>query len=238
MTLGRRTVLFAALAGMLLIGILIGNTYGRQVIEVDAAAIEFRLNEIERGLGERLGAAEREQAVSAYIDEHVLARVARQRGFDDDDRIRGILSQKMLRLLASTALEPSEADLRTYYERNQSRYASTESMTAERWSVSGGVRSRQAVVERVTPTELALAFGDRVAQAAAEAAIGDAVPVDRDSGGDELVIVARFPPGVPPPFESIRHQVRFDWLAEHEKALLKQRVADLRGKYVVRLRRQ
>jgi hypothetical protein len=230
-----RTVLFAALAAMLFVGIIIGNFYAREVIEVDAAAIDFRISEIERGQGTRLSAAAREQAASAYIDEHVLARVARRRGFDDDDRIRGILSQKMLRLLASAAVEPTDADLRTYYARNQARYASTEAVTAERWSHIDGVRSRQAVIERVTPTELALAFGDRIAQATLQAAIGDAVVLDHGSVRDELVVVARFPPGVPPPFESIRHHVRFDWRVEHEEALLKRRIAELRAGYEVRV---
>jgi hypothetical protein len=234
--LRHRAVLVAALAAMLFIGIAIGRSSHREVIEIDQAAIDFRIGEIERGRGTPLTAAERDQAASAYIDEHVLARVARRRGFEDDDRIRGILYQRMLQVLASDAPDPSEADLRAYYARNQSRYASSESMTAERWSVVDGVRARQAVLERVTPTELALAFGDRTAHAVARAAIGEAVSLDRGAAAMEsLVVVARFPPGAPPPFESIRLQVRFDWRVEHDEALLKNRVAELRDQYVVRV---
>lgn len=231
-----RTLLVAALAAILFIGVAIGRTTAREVIAVDRTAIEFRISEIERARGTKLTGSERDQAASAYIDEHVLARVARARGFDDDDRIRGILYQRMLQVLTSNAPDPSEAELRDYYTRNRSRYAAAESMTAERWSVVDGVRTRQTVLERVTPTELALAFGDRIAQQAADAAIGDAVSLDRGAGAQEsLVIVERFPPGAPPPFESIRLQVRFDWRVEHDEALLKQRVADLRDQYVVQV---
>lgn len=231
-----RTLLAAALAAILFIGIAIGKSTAREVIEVDQTAIEFRISEIERGRGTTLSMAERDQAASAYIDEHILARVARRRGFDDDDRIRGILYQRMLQVLTSDTPDPSEAELRDYYRRNQARYASSASMTAERWSVVDGVRTRQAVLERVTPTEVALAFGDRVAQQAANAATGDSVSLDRGAGSHEsLVIVERFPPGAPPPFESIRLQVRFDWRVEHDEVLLKQRVAELRDEYVVRV---
>ena len=231
-----RGVLVASLAAMLFIGIAIGNSYGREVIEIDRAAIEFRISEIERGRGARLTDIERDEAASAYIDEHVLARVARRRGFDDDDRIRGILYQRMLQVLVNGAAEPSEMELHDYYARNQARYASSESMTAEHWSVVDGVRTREAVLERVTPTELALAFGDRIAQQAAEAAIGHPVSLDRRAGAKEwLVVVERFPAGAPPPFESIRLQVRFDWRVEHDEALLKERVAELRNRYAVRV---
>lgn len=234
--LGQRTLLVAALGAMLLTGIAIAKSYGRDVIEIDQAAIEVRIGEIERGRGTRLTAAERQEAASAYVDEHVLARVARRRGFDDDERIRGILYQKMLQLLATGAPDPSEADLRAYYARNQARYAAAESMTAERWSVVRGVRTRQAVLERVTATELALAFGPRTAEAAGRAAVGAPVPLDRGAGGEEwLVVVERFPAGTPPPFESVRYQLRFDWRAEQDEALLKHRVAELRDQFVVRV---
>jgi hypothetical protein len=233
---GQRTLLVAALGAMLLAGIAIAKSYGRDVIEIDQAAIDFRISEVERGRGTRLTPVERDEAASAYIDEHVLARIARSRGFDDDDRIRGILYQKMLQLLASDAADPSDADLRAYYERNQARYASSESMTAEHWSVVDGVRTRQAVFERVTPAELAFAFGARSAEAAGRVAVGESVTLDRGTGREEwLVVVERFAPGVPPPLESIRQQVRFDWRAEHDEALLKQRVAELRNEYVVQV---
>ena len=234
--LGKRSLLVAALGAMLLTGIAIAKSYGRDVIEIDQAAIDFRINEIERGRGTRLTPAERDEAASAYIDEHVLARVARRRGFDEDDRIRGILYQKMLQLLASDGAEPSDDDLRAYYVRNQARYASSESMTAEQWSVVDGVRTRQAVFERVTPAELAFAFGARTAEAAGRVAVGEALTLDRGTERKEwLVVVERFAPGAPPPLDSIRQQVRFDWRAEHDEALLKQRVAELRDQYVVRV---
>ena len=234
--LGQRTLLVAALAAMLLVGIAIAKSYGRDVIEIDQAAIDFRISEIERGRGTRLTEGERHEAAVAYMDEHVLARAARRRGFDDDDRIRGILYQKMLQLLANDAPDPSESDLRAYYERNQARYGSSESMTAEHWAIVDGVRTRKAVLERVTPTELAFAFGARTAERAGRAVVGETVTLDRGAEGKEwLVVVERFPPGAPPPFNSIRQQVRFDWRAEQDEKLLKQRVAELRDQYVVRV---
>jgi hypothetical protein len=231
-----RLGVIAMLAALLATGIAIGQSYGRDVIEIDQAAIDFRIREIERGRGTRLSPPEREQAASAYIDEHVLARVAARRGFDDDDRIRGILSQKMLQLLASSAPDPTDEELRAYYARHQARYATSESMTAEHWIAADGAHEKRSVLERVTPTELAFTFGDRVAAEAASAALGAEVALAGGSPAREwLVIVARFAAGTPPPFESIRHHVRYDWRAERDEALLKSRVAELRNDYEVRL---
>ena len=232
----KRTLLVAVLGVTLFVGIAIAKSYARDVIEVDQAAIDFRISEIERGRGARLTDAERHEAAIAYMDEHVLAQVARRRGFDDDDRIRGILYQKMLQLLANDAPDPSESDLRAYHARNQARYAASESLTAEHWSVVDGVRTRKAVFERVTPTELAFAFGARAAEQAGRAAGGETITLDRGVLGQEwLLVVQRFPPGTPLAFESVRQQVRFDWRAEQDEVLLKQRVAELRNHYVVRV---
>jgi hypothetical protein len=83
---------------------------------------------------------------------------------------------------------------------------------------------------------LAFAFGPRVAEAVGRAAIGDVVRLNGSRGVDEsLVIIERFAPGTAPPFDSIRHQVSFDWRAEHDEARLKQRVGELRDQFVVRV---
>ncbi len=45
----------------------------------------------------------------------------------------------------------------------------------------------------------------------------------------------RLDAGPPPPFESIVGQVRFDWMTEHEEPYLRERVAELRQRYRVRV---
>jgi hypothetical protein len=229
------TLHFAAVAGLLFVTTAVVNRT-REVVEIDQQAIEWRIKEIERGRGAPLSASERLLAERAYIDEHVLARVARERGLDSDDRIRGILSQKMLQVLSATAIQPTDADLLAYYEQNRARYTLPSTVTAERWVEKGGRRLQQMTLERVTNTDLMLAFGEKAASAAFDTRIGHSIgPFPTASGEEWLRVIARAPSEEPPPLTTIREQVRFDWMAEREVDLLKQHIAELRDTYSIKL---
>src|SRR5688572_26799751 len=147
------------------------------VVEVDRGAVERRIRQLERARGSSLPGPERQLAEAAYIDEQILAREARARGFDDDERIRGILSQKMLHLMSADVPQPTDAELRAYYEENRARYGRGPAVTVEAVHVPARLgRQRDAVLDRaaiaaaapgartvltaVTLSELTWSFGD------------------------------------------------------------------------------
>ena len=81
------------------------SSAGREVIEIDRQEIAWRIQQIERDTP--LSEEERRLAELTYIDEQILAREARILGFDDDQRIRSILSQKMLHILRGGVIQPT-----------------------------------------------------------------------------------------------------------------------------------
>jgi hypothetical protein len=220
------TVHFAVGAALLFVFAAMLKPRAADVVEIDRVEVELRIKEIERGRGSALTSEERALAESAYIDEQVLARAARSRGLDDDERIRGILYQKMLQVLSSSVIQPSEAELQTFYAERGARYARPATVTVEEFAERADGPSQPSVLERVSERELSWAFDDRTAASIMRAAAGERVGRFR--------VIERFEPAPPPPFESIRAQIRFDWIAEKEEQLLKTRVQELRQQYAVR----
>lgn len=235
-----------ALAALLLFGIAeVMDVLRPQIVEIDPREMEWRIEQLERGQGFVLDDAERARAEQAYIDEQILAREARVRGLDDDQRIRSILSQRMLHVLSAGSIQPSEAELRAYYQQHQARYARQPSINAELIIVPEGrtdMRSQvgdgslnRSTLTGVTRNDLALAFGEDVATSLLQAEPDDWVgPYGTEEGERWFRIRETMDSGPPPPYESILGQLRYDWITEREEELLKDRLGELRERYSVR----
>ncbi len=226
----------------------------RPVVQVDRGAVERRIQQLERARGSSLPIGERQLAEAAYIDEQILAREARVRGFDDDERIRGILSQKMLHLLSGDVPQPTDAELRAYYAENRARYRRGAAVTVEAVHVPAKLARRRqgavldpasiAVAERDTRTtltavtlgELTWSFGDATARQVFAAPTDTWVGPHESAGGEQWFrVIDRTEATEAASLDTIREQVRFDWMAEKEEALLRARVTDLRKRYAVQL---
>ena len=248
------TLHFAALAGALFIVSVLFKWVARPEIVIDSTAVRLRIAEIERGRGTRLSADERRQAENAYVDEQALAREARLRGFDDDDRIRSILYQKMLHVLSGEVAPPSNAELAAYYLENRERYAAPEAaslddvLVSAKRTISVDIRDpgrleelartgqlTRTTISHATLAELTWTIGEQRAEAVFRARPGDWLgPEPTEQGERWLHIIGRFDAAPPPPLESIRDQLRFDWISKREAELLKERIATLRGRYTIK----
>ena len=226
----------------------------REVIEIDRQEVAWRIQQIEGDTP--LSEEERRLAERSYIDEQILAREARILGFDDDQRIRSILSQKMLHILSGGVIQPTEAELRAYYKENELRYVRGPSVTVDEVVVMAGgsgtlppelgtgldverfaenERLRHAVLTEVTIDDLSLVFGPETAAKVFEAEPGVWVGPQRTALGEHWFRVTdRFDEVIPPAFDAILGQVRFDWIGEKEEALLQERIAELRELYSVK----
>jgi hypothetical protein len=226
------TVHFAVIAACLFGVAAAARALNRPVIEIDRRAIEARVQQVERSRGSALSVEERQLAEAAYVDEHILAREARARRLDEDGRIREILYQKMLQVLSGEAPQPKDAELRAYYEENQGRYARPAAVTVEAFVV--GARPRRTQLTRVSLSELTWSFGDTTARMVFGAETGARIgPHESAEGEYWFRIVDRIPATDAPPLETIREQVRFDWMAKKEQSLLQKRIAELRPRYNV-----
>jgi hypothetical protein len=247
------TLHFAIIAAGLFGISFVTQSLRRPVVEVDRGAVERRIQQLERARGSSLPIGERQLAEAAYIDEQILAREARVRGFDDDERIRGILSQKMLHLLSGDVPQPTDAELRAYYEENRARYGRGAAVTIEAVHVPAQLaRRRQDAVlapasiavaapgarttlTAVTLGELTWSFGDATAQLVFAAPTGKWVGPHESADGERWFrVIERTAATDAPALETISEQVRFDWMGEKEEALLRARVTDLRKRYAVR----
>jgi PPIC-type PPIASE domain len=247
------TLHFALLAALLFVVAAVAKSLNRPVIEIDPRSMEFRTRQLERGRGAPLNDSERKIAENAYVDEQILAREARVRRLDDDEKIRAILYQKMLHILSSDVPQPTDAELRAYFDENRSRYAGRPSVTVEDVFVPERLRRatfatgrhpdfravegllRRNVLTRVTEGELIWSFGEETAAMVFGAETGSWVGPHPSADGDHWFRVIDRTKGTDaPPLDTIREQVRFDWMAQKEEGLLEARVAELRQRYSVR----
>jgi hypothetical protein len=242
-TLREPTVHFALLAALLFLAGAAVKSFRAPVVVIDRAEVELRIHQLERGRGAPLSDEERRMAESAYVDEQILAFEARARGLEDDARIRGILYQKMLHVLSSEVREPTESELRAYYEENCSRYARRPAVTAEAIVVPIGSDAEaiareergRTLLDGVTEGELAWSYGEKTAAMVFGAEPGRWVgPHLADDGERWFRVVERIQEEKAPAFDTIREQVRFDWMAEKEEALLRARIGEIRQRYGVR----
>jgi hypothetical protein len=247
------TLHFALLAACLFLMGAAAKSWNRPVVEIDPGSVDGRIRELERGRGRPLNDTERRIAEEAYVNEQILAREARARGLDDDERIRAILYQKMLQILSSDLPRPTDAELRAYFEQNHARYARRPAVTVEDVFVPDRLRPerlevrfdpdsvelqgrlRRAVLTRVTAGELAWSFGEKTAALVFDAEIESWVGPHRSADGEHWFrVIERLAGGDAPPLEEVREQVRFDCMAEREQPFLKERVAEIRRLYSVR----
>jgi hypothetical protein len=241
------TLHFALLAAALFLAGAAARSWNRPVVEVDPRSVEARIRQLEVGRGRSLDENERRLAEIAYLDEQILAREARARQLDDDERIRAILYQKMLQILGSDVARPTDAELLAYFEENRTRYARRPMVTAE--DVVVRVRSapaleprdhlRRRVLTRVTEGELAWSFGEETAAMVFGAQGGSWVGPHRSAEGDHWFrVLDRIEGGDAPALEAIREQVLFDCMDQKQEAFLQERIAEIRERYSVRFKKE
>ena len=239
-------VLFAASAAL--------ESSRGNVITIDRVQIEVRIAELEAIRGAPLTREERQIVEDAYIDEQVLVREALDMGLEADRRIDDILVQKMLHVLSGDVIQPTEDELREFYEANRSSYTSELTLTIEEVVIAAASPSagdrvaqlragasaqeladspdvRSSVLRQVTRGDIARLFGPVTAElilsANTEGWIG---PHETVRGQHWFRIIERTTPELPT-LESVRERVRLDWVADQEAARLDQAVGELRERY-------
>ena len=122
---------FLILAGLLFVAQALFGETQREEIFVDAQTQRF-LVEQDRDLTLVEPTPERIDAlVTAFIEEEILVREARKRGFADNARIRALLAQNMRFFISGDVPQPTEEELRAYFEENRERFESPPSFDLE-----------------------------------------------------------------------------------------------------------
>lgn len=245
---------FVLLAAVLFAANAVLESWRGNVITIDRVQIEVRIAELEALRGAPLSPEERQLVENAYIDEQVLVREALDMGLEADRRIDDILVQKMLHVLSGDVIQPTEDELREFYEANRASYTPEPELSIEEVVIAAGSTAagdlveqlragvsaqeladntdvRASVLRAVTGGDLRRLFGPVTAElilsANTEGWIG---PHETVRGQHWFRIVEQTTPELPP-LESVRERVRLDWVADQEAARLDQAVGGLRERY-------
>jgi len=86
--------------------------------------VTFILKQAQDLRQQQLNEDEKEALIKQYIDNELLYLEAQKQGLDNDSRIKKQMIQKMTLLLTKEVPEPSEAELKQYFEIHKEAYAS------------------------------------------------------------------------------------------------------------------
>ena len=121
----------------------------KEVIIIDAATQEY-LFEQERSLLLRdLRQADKERIVDSFIEDELLVREAKKRGFTDNSRVRALLIQNMRFFLRDNVKEPSEQELRAYFNANIQEFESPASFSYDQVFYQGSEDIPPGLIEKL-----------------------------------------------------------------------------------------
>ena len=119
---------FLGIAALLFIGNAVFSGDEREVITVDVPTQEYLIQLQQDLILRPLTEEEKVEAIESFIEEEILVREARKRGFENSSRIRTLLIQNMRFFMASEIPKPTEEDLRAYFGENTDRFRSESSV--------------------------------------------------------------------------------------------------------------
>ncbi len=253
------TLHFLAIAIVIFALYTFSQNRGGKILEIDQREIDARIFMQEMNRGEPLTETQREVIASLYVEEQILVQEAITLGLDNDVRIHDMLAQKMRHVLSGGIIQPSEAELRAYYEANVSRYEtlpnisvdelvfnSQDTLSDEMISLLNASAEPEQLLEleqgnasplpNVNHIDLSNIFEPEFADTVFAATIGQwSGPFLSNRGQHWLRITGRVEARLPL-LNEISDRVRLDWIAEEEESRLQLEVDQLWDQYTVVIR--
>lgn len=234
----------------------LANRSSENILEIDQREIDARVFMQEMATGEALTAEQREFVTASYIEEQILVREALAMGLDNDARIHDLLAQKMLHVLSGDVIQPGEAELEAYYQRNLERYRSLPARTvielvadsrdplstealellqtgADADAILALIDGNSDPLPNVNRLDLANIFSPEFSEQVFSASEGQWVGPYVSNRGQHWLQVREIIPSRLPPLADIRDQVRLEWINAEEESRLEEQIARLWEKYSV-----
>jgi len=250
------TVHFFMIAVVVFIVYAISNLNGDDVIELDQREIDARILMQEMVSGQPLTSEQQEFITASYVEEQILVKEAVELGLDNDARIHDMLAQKMRHVLSGDIIQPTPAELESFYSSNSELYRAPATVSVDelildtrneipieiQTLISEGVNSDE-ILEMASGSSAPLPnanhldlsnifapeFADAVFQSQGNEWIG---PFSSNRGQHFLKIIERSEERIPPMAE-IADRVRLDWITQEEEIRLQQEVNKLWDRYEI-----
>lgn len=231
----------------------------RERIVVDAQAQAYLFKQEEELRLRPLTADEKQAIVDSYIEDEILVREARARGFTDSSRIRALLLQNMRFFIGSDVPEPGKQDLRDHFEANKDDFTSPPSLdlnhvvfvdletvppnilellnTAEDPSSLGDPDTRLGFTIRyLDQTRLVGMFGAGPARELLAIGEGDTTwrgPFEAPDGSQHFLRIAKRNAPRTPTFEEAENWIATHWLSAKTRELTDAALGEMRQNYII-----
>lgn len=120
---------FALLAGLLFLGSALISGSEKELIVIDAATQEYLFQRESDVLLRDLRQDEKQAIIDSFIEEELLVREARKRGFTDNSRVRALLVQNMRFFLREDVPDPTEEELIGFFQNNSKDFETPASLS-------------------------------------------------------------------------------------------------------------
>lgn len=248
---------FLGLALLLFIANAVFSGDEREVITVDAATQEYLVDRQQELMLRELTKVEKIAAIENFVEEEILVREARKRGFENSSRIRTLLIQNMRFFMASEIPEPTEEDLHRFFEENIEAFESPASVTFDHVLFTDPDQVPPDLLDRLSNGAEHVALGDtnqmnakiyRADEQAVVAVFGrDLAPVilsiqderwhgpfESNQGVHFLRVAERHPP-VRPSWEQAENWIATEWLRARNNEIVTREMAVMSENYRVEI---
>ena len=230
----------------------------REVIRIEAETQQYLIEQQQELLLRPLTADEQEQLINDFVDDEVLAREGRKRGFDDSSRIRTLLIQNMRFFIASDFPQPTEDSLRAFYTANPDRFETTPSVTYDHvlfqdveTAPAGTLEALRGGADHRTIGDASSLLSARLIKVDQRAVVGtfgvdtarEVLAIDDEEwhgpyqsarGVHFLRVTARHP-AMLPAYEDIENWVETEWYAEQREQIMNRELSSMRSNYKIEI---
>lgn len=233
----------------------------KELIVVDAEVQKYLIKQEEDLRLRPLTEAEKQAVIENFVEEEILVREATARGFTDSSRIRALLLQNMRFFVGSDIPEPTEEDLRSYFETNLDVFTSPPSLdlnhiffadpetvpdnilqlldTAGDPSVLGDLDTRLGYnIRFMDQRRLVGLFGPNPAKELLAIEPGDTAwrgPFEAPDGSQHFLRVSSRNPPRAPEYETAKNWVQTQWLSAKNRELLDAALSEMRENYLIEI---
>jgi hypothetical protein len=226
------------------------------LLEVSQREIDARVFMAEMSLGEQLNEEQLQAITAALVEEQILVAEAIKLGLDNDARINDMLAQKMRHVLSGNVVQPSSAELQSFYQINIERYrtapvvsadelvfSSTDTLSdeilqllssgAEPAALLAAESGSSSFLPQVNDTDLGNIFSRDYAQQVFAAELNSWVGPYISNRGQHWLRVLDKSEARLPALNEIRERLRLDWIESEEDRLLQAEIDALWESYSI-----